>query len=49
MPLVRAIVRDAGRDNYRFSALISGIVKSPQFQMNVKTADAATAAPIAHR
>jgi len=33
MPVVRGIVRDAGRDNYRFSALILGIVKSEPFQM----------------
>jgi hypothetical protein len=33
MPTVRAIVRDAARDNYRFSAIIMGIVKSAPFQM----------------
>jgi hypothetical protein len=38
MPLVRAIARDAGRDNNRFSALVMGIVKSPPFQMNTKVA-----------
>jgi hypothetical protein len=36
MPLVRAIARDAAKDNNRFSALVVGIVKSPVFQMNVK-------------
>jgi hypothetical protein len=36
MPVVRAIVRDAARDNYRFSVLIDGIVKSEPFQMNRK-------------
>ncbi len=36
MPVVRAIVRDAASDNYRFSALIDGIVKSEPFQMNRK-------------
>ena len=36
MPLVRAIARDAGRDNNRFSALVMAIVKSPPFQMNTK-------------
>jgi mono/diheme cytochrome c family protein len=33
MPAVRAIVRDAARDNYRFSSIVMGIVKSPPFQM----------------
>jgi mono/diheme cytochrome c family protein len=33
MPVVRAIVRDAGRSDYRFSSLITGIVKSVPFTM----------------
>jgi len=33
MPAVRAIVRDAGRSDYRFSSLITGIVKSVPFTM----------------
>ena len=33
MPAVRAIVRDAARNDYRFSALVAGIVKSVPFQM----------------
>jgi mono/diheme cytochrome c family protein len=41
MPLVRSIVRDAAPNNYRFSSLVLGIVKSRQFQMNTKTADEA--------
>ncbi len=32
-PAVRAIVRDAAANNYRWSALITGIVKSPPFLM----------------
>ena len=36
MPVVRAIVHDMERDNYRFSALLEGIVKSEPFQMNRK-------------
>ena len=36
MPLVRSIVRDAAKNDYRFSSLIIGIVKSDQFQMNQK-------------
>jgi len=33
MPAVRAIVRDAARQEYRFSSLITGIVKSVPFTM----------------
>jgi hypothetical protein len=32
-PAIRSIVRDAEAQNFRWSALISGIVKSPAFQM----------------
>jgi hypothetical protein len=42
MPVVRAIVKDAGKSNYRFSSILMGIIKSPQFQMRTKTADTAT-------
>ncbi len=33
MPAIRAIVRDAARDNYRFSSIVMGIVRSAPFQM----------------
>jgi hypothetical protein len=33
MPMVRTIVRDAGRQDYRFSSLVMGIVTSVPFQM----------------
>jgi hypothetical protein len=33
MPAVRAIVRDAARQNYRFSTIVHGIVTSTPFQM----------------
>jgi hypothetical protein len=36
MPVLRSIVKDAARDNNRFSAIVMGIVKSAQFQMRVK-------------
>jgi hypothetical protein len=39
MPVVRAIVHDADRNNDRFSSLILGIVKSAPFQMNAKTTE----------
>ena len=36
MPAVRRIVTDAGRNNYKFSSLVTGIVSSPAFQMRIK-------------
>jgi len=33
MPTVRKIVRDVSGDNYRFSSIVMGIVKSAPFQM----------------
>jgi mono/diheme cytochrome c family protein len=36
MPLIRSIVRDAQKNNFRFSALVLGVVKSDPFQMNGK-------------
>jgi mono/diheme cytochrome c family protein len=38
MPAVRTIARDAQRENYRFSAVVLGIVRSVPFQMRVKGA-----------
>jgi hypothetical protein len=43
MPVVRSVVRGAAAENYRFSSLVLGIVKSAPFQMNVKEAAAAAA------
>jgi cytochrome c5 len=39
MPTVRSILRESAAGKYKFSALILGIVKSPPFQMNMKTAE----------
>jgi mono/diheme cytochrome c family protein len=36
MPLVRSIVHGAERNNYRFSSLVLGVVRSDAFQMNQK-------------
>jgi len=36
MPVVRAITREAAKNDYRFSSLVLGIVKSPPFLMNTK-------------
>jgi hypothetical protein len=36
MPEIRSIVHDAEKNNYKFSSLVLGVVKSDQFQMNQK-------------
>jgi hypothetical protein len=43
MPAVRTIVRDAAKNNYRFSSLVLGVVKSSPFQMKMKKAQTAAA------
>jgi mono/diheme cytochrome c family protein len=37
MPVVRSVARDAAKRNYKFSELVLGIVKSPPFQMKLKS------------
>jgi hypothetical protein len=39
MPTVRAITREAARNNYKFSSILAGIVKSVPFQMKIKKFD----------
>ena len=39
MPIVRAVVRDAADENYRFSTLVRGIVTSTPFQMRTRRAE----------
>ncbi|HEY8520120.1 MAG TPA: DUF1592 domain-containing protein [Gammaproteobacteria bacterium] len=39
MPVVRQILRDAEREDYRFSAIVLGIVDSTPFRMRTKAAD----------
>ena len=39
MPTIRAITRAAATEDNRFSAIVLGVVKSPQFQMRLRTAD----------
>ena len=39
MPLLRAVTRGAVEDNYRFSSLLMGVIQSPAFSMNMKTAE----------
>ena len=36
MPTVRKIVRESGQQQYRFTALLQGIVESAPFQMRLK-------------
>jgi hypothetical protein len=36
MPTLRTILNTASKNNYRFSSLVLGVVKSEQFQMNMK-------------
>src|SRR5260370_958440 len=43
MPLVRSIVHNAERNNYRFSSIVLGIVKSDAFEMNQKPIVSSTA------
>jgi hypothetical protein len=42
MPTVRAIARDAERNDYKFSSFVLGVVKSPAFHMKRAEAVAAT-------
>ena len=44
MPVVRQLVRDAARADYRWSAMIVGIAKSMPFQMRTMGTAAQTAA-----
>jgi hypothetical protein len=39
MPVVRSVVRESAASQYRFSSLVSGIVKSGPFQMRMKQGD----------
>jgi hypothetical protein len=38
MPTIRAILRDAGKNDYKFSSILMGVIKSAPFQMKVKKA-----------
>jgi mono/diheme cytochrome c family protein len=40
MPAVRAIAREVSRQDHRFSAIVLGVVRSAQFQMREKAAEA---------
>jgi mono/diheme cytochrome c family protein len=49
MPLVRSIVHSAAKDNYRFSSLVIGVVKSQPFQMNQKLESSGNGQEVASR
>jgi hypothetical protein len=36
MPTVRAIVRRAARNDYKFSNILLGVIESPAFKMKMK-------------
>ena len=40
MPVIRQILRDTAENDYRFSAIIWGIVQSPAFQMRTAAGEA---------
>jgi hypothetical protein len=46
MPTVRAIVRGAAKDDYRFVSIVLGIVNSPSFQMQMVPEGTGGTAPI---
>jgi len=39
MPLLRAVAEKAAEDDYKFSSLVMGVVQSPAFTMNQKSAE----------
>ena len=39
MPVVRTIVREAGRNDYKFSSLVLGVINSMPFQMRIRPAE----------
>ena len=43
MPTVRAIMKQSARNNYRFSSIVTALVKSAPFQMKIKQAPVNTA------
>jgi hypothetical protein len=49
MPLVRSLTHAAAKDNYRFSSLLMGVVQSPAFTMNMKSAAAVQTATVSTR
>jgi len=48
MPVVRAVARDAAKKNYRFSAIVAGIVSSSPFRQKAPQAGASLVAAASH-
>jgi hypothetical protein len=49
MPVVRSIVRNAAKDDYRLAAIILGVVDSLPFQMRTKLAEPDSLQNVARR
>ena len=49
MPALRAIVRDAAKQDYRISALVQGVVRSQPFRMSKPQPSTATTNEVAAR
>jgi mono/diheme cytochrome c family protein len=45
MPVVRSIVRDAARNDYRFTTIVRGIIDSTPFQMRIRAAEESADVP----
>jgi hypothetical protein len=41
MPVIRSIVRDADRNNDKFTSILMGVIKSAPFQMRTKAVEEA--------
>jgi len=48
MPVVRSVARDAAKKNYRFSAIVAGIVSSPPFRQKAPQAGGAALLAASH-
>ena len=48
MPVVRDVARDAAKKNYRFSAIVAGIVSSSPFRQKAPQGGAALVAAVSH-
>jgi hypothetical protein len=46
MPAVRKIIRDAAPNNYKFSSVVTGIIRSAPFQMRMKVETSAESAAV---
>jgi Protein of unknown function (DUF1592)/Protein of unknown function (DUF1588)/Protein of unknown function (DUF1587)/Protein of unknown function (DUF1585)/Protein of unknown function (DUF1595) len=47
MPVLRTVMRNAAKDNYRISTILMGIIKSAPFQMKTKAAPETDSSPVA--